>query len=328
MIEKVDVLSGVQPTGQAHVGNWLGAFQNWVTMQEAGNCFYCIVDLHALTSTPNPPALRAASLEMARVFLAIGLDPGRSALFLQSDVPSHAELAWVFQCLTPMGDLQRMTQFKDKSAKQPKNINVGLFTYPVLQTADILIYKAASVPVGEDQVQHLELAREIARRFNNRYTPIFPEPEPRLAKASRIMGLDAVNKMSKSLGNHVPLLAPPEEIHKRVRKAVTDPQRVRREDPGRPEVCNVFALHGHFTPATDVAGIAADCRSAALGCVDCKTRLADNMAARLAPVRERAAELERDPDQVRDVLRAGAARARVVADATMAEVRDAVGLGV
>jgi len=325
-MDPVDVLSGVQPTGNAHIGNYLGAFRTWVDLQATRRCFYCIVDLHALTVQPDPAALRAAVHEMALVFLAIGLDPGRSALFVQSQVPGHAELAWILQCLTPMGDLSRMTQFKDKSAERPKGVNAGLFTYPVLQAADILIYRADRVPVGEDQVQHLELARELARRFNRTYRPIFPEPQPILSKAPRILGLDGDSKMSKSRNNQVPLLASPEEIEKRIRTAVTDPGRVRRNDPGRPEVCNVFALHGHFSPAAEVKAVEEECRSAARGCVDCKIQLARNLAASLAPVRERAARLRAEPDRVRDALADGARRASAVAGETLAQVRDAVGL--
>lgn len=323
----VDVLSGVQPTGQAHVGNYLGAFKTWVELQEARRCFYCIVDLHALTAAPDPRALRAASLELAKVFLALGLDPVRSVLFRQSDVPEHCELAWILQCQTPMGDLSRMTQFKDKARSQPQNVNAGLFTYPVLQTADILIYRAREVPVGEDQVQHLELAREIARRFNRTYREIFPEPQPILSPAPRILGLDGAQKMSKSKGNHIPLLAPPDELRALVRTAVTDPQRQRRGDPGRPEVCNVFTLHSFFSPPPELGQVEAECRSAARGCVECKEHLARNMAASLAPIRERAAELDRQPGRVQDVLADGARRARSVASATMEDVRDAVGVG-
>lgn len=321
------MLSGVQPTGQAHIGNYLGAFKTWVELQESRRCFYCIVDLHALTTAPEPAALRQACFEMAKVFLAIGLDPQRSALFVQSQVAEHSELAWILQCLTPMGELSRMTQFKDKSHSQPQNVNVGLFTYPVLQAADILVYRAEGVPVGEDQVQHLELAREIARRFNRTYREVFPEPQPVLSKTPRILGLDGATKMSKSKGNHIPLLAPPEEIEALLRTAVTDPQRQRRSDPGRPWVCNVFSLHQYFSPPEEVAVVDLECRTAARGCVDCKLHLARNMAQQLAPIRERAAALERDPEHVRAVLADGAARARAVAASTMEQVRDAVGLG-
>lgn len=325
-MEAVDVLSGVQPTGQAHIGNYLGAFKTWVELQDSRRCFYCIVDLHALTAAPEPAALRAATLEMAKVFLAIGLDPERSALFVQSEVAEHCELAWILQCQTPMGELARMTQFKDKSQSQPQNVNVGLYTYPVLQAADILVYRARGVPVGEDQVQHLELAREIARRFNRSYGEVFPEPQPVLSKTPRILGLDGAAKMSKSKGNHIPLLAPPAEIERLLRGAVTDPQRQRRSDPGRPEVCNVFTLHQHFSTPEEVAVVDAECRSAARGCVDCKLQLARNMAARLAPIRERAEALEREPGKIRAVLDDGARRARAVAAATMEKVRDVTGL--
>lgn len=326
-MEKVDVLSGIQPTGSAHVGNYLGAFKQWLELQESRRCFYCIVDLHALTTQPKAEELRAASFEMARLFLAIGLHPEKSALFIQSQVPGHADLAWILECLTPMGELARMTQFKDKAEDQ-KTVNTGLFAYPVLQAADILIYRAREVPVGEDQVQHLELTREISRRFNRVYKKqLLPEPKPLLSPAPRILGLDGTAKMSKSKGNHIPLLAEPKEIEKRVKTAVTDPQRLRRDDPGRPEVCNVFALHGHFSTPEEVEVVDAECRSAARGCVDCKLQLARNMADYLAPFRRRAALLDEEPDQVRDALADGARRARAVADDTMARVRDAVGIG-
>lgn len=282
-MESVDVLSGVQPTGHAHLGNYLGAFRNWLDLQSEHRCFYCIVDLHALTTSPDPDELRVATYRMAETFLAIGLDPEHSTLFRQSDVPEHAELAWILQCLTPMGDLSRMTQFKDKSASQPKNINAGLFTYPVLQAADILLYRPRMVPVGDDQLQHLELTREIARRFNRRYGDYLPEPEALLTKAPRILGLDGENKMSKSLNNEVPLMATHEEIGKRIATAVTDPQRIRRDDPGNPEVCNVFSLHGHFTESARCSAIDQDCRGGSIGCVDCKRELADSIASALLP---------------------------------------------
>ncbi|KAA3608253.1 MAG: tryptophan--tRNA ligase [Planctomycetota bacterium] len=325
-MEKVDVLSGIQPTGLAHIGNYLGALRNWVSLQESKRCFYCVVDLHALTTLPKGKELRRSSLEMAKVLMACGVDPERSALFLQSAVPGHTDLAWAFQCMTPMGDLSRMTQFKDKSADQPKNINAGLFTYPVLQAADILIYRAGEVPVGEDQVQHLELAREIARRFNRTYRNLFPEPQPCLTKAPRILGLDGTKKMSKSQNNHIPLLATPPQLQKLVGKAVTDPQRVRRDDPGRPEICNVFSLHGHFSRPEEVQTVETDCRSAALGCVDCKRRLAENMAQSLEPIRTKAEALEQEPERLLDALSDGAKRAGAVAKHTMDKVRNATGL--
>ncbi len=318
------LLSGIQPSGEMHVGNWLGAIRNWVALQDKYQAFYCVVDLHAMTVEYDPPVLRERTRDLAAVLLACGIDPDRSTLFVQSHVPEHAELAWMVQCITPMADLHRMTQFKEKSARHQHHIVAGLFTYPVLQAADILLYKAEAVPVGEDQVQHIELTREVARRFNARFGPTFPEPKEVLTKTARIRGLDGQAKMSKSLNNHIPLLASPERIADLLRPAFTDPARLRRSDPGHPEVCNIFTLHQGFTPAEEVARIDRECREAGIGCVECKRLLARTMADALAPIRERHAALT--ADQVEDVLAAGAARAREVARATMAEVRERVGI--
>lgn len=318
------LLSGIQPSGEMHVGNWLGAIRNWVVLQDEYEAFYCVVDLHAMTVEYDPPALRERTRDLAAVLLACGIDPERSTLFVQSHVTEHAELAWVLQCITPMGDLHRMTQFKEKSAQHSHHIVAGLFTYPVLQAADILLYKAEAVPVGEDQVQHIELTREIARRFNARFGPTFPEPKEVLTRTARVRGLDGQAKMSKSLNNHIPLLATPERIADLLRPAFTDPARLRRADPGHPEVCNIFTLHQGFTPAQEVARIDRECREAGIGCVECKRLLARTMADALAPIRERHAALT--VDQVEDVLAAGAARAREVAKATMEEVRERAGI--
>ncbi len=318
------LLSGIQPSGEMHVGNYLGAIRNWVALQEGYEAFYCVVDLHAMTVAYEPTALRERTRDLARVLLACGIDPYKSALFVQSHVPEHTEMAWILQCLTPMGDLYRMTQFKDKSAQHQHSVSAGLFTYPVLQAADILVYKAEAVPVGEDQVQHIELTREIARRFNARFGDTFPEPKEVLTRTARIRGLDGQAKMSKSLNNHIPILASPERIADLLRPAFTDPARLRRADPGHPEVCNIFTLHQGFTPAGEVEQIDRECRAAQVGCVDCKRLLARTMAQALAPVRERYSALR--PDEVEDVLAEGAARAREVARATMAEVRERVGV--
>lgn len=318
------LLSGIQPTGEVHVGNYLGAIRNWVYLQDEYEAFYCIVDLHGMTKEYEPSEMRACTFELAKVLLACGIDPSRSTLFVQSHVQEHAELAWILGCLTPMGDLQRMTQFKDKARHQPHNINAGLFTYPVLQAADILLYKGEVVPVGEDQVQHIELTREIARRFNSRFGKTFEEPKALLSKTSRIKGLDGQAKMSKSLNNHIPILAAPERIAALLRPAFTDPARLRRKDPGHPEVCNIFTLHEGFTPKEEVERIAEGCRTAGIGCVECKEVLARTMAEALRPIRERYAEI-RDAF-VCEVLQEGAKRARHVAKATMKEVRERVGL--
>ncbi|UCF39790.1 MAG: tryptophan--tRNA ligase [Gemmatimonadota bacterium] len=321
------VFSGIQPSGELHIGNYLGAVTNWVALQEQHECFFCIVDYHAITQDYEPQELEARTFDMAVSLVAAGVDPEKCVLFVQSHVPEHTELAWVFMTVTPLGELERMTQFKDKSQRQ-ESVLAGLLNYPVLQAADVLLYRADTVPVGEDQVQHIELMREIARKWNARYgTGFFPEPDAALSgKARRILGLDGEAKMSKSLGNTIGILEQPEEIWQRLRPAVTDPARVTKKDPGTPEVCNLYALHQLFSPSSTVEEVAQKCRSAGWGCLDCKRVLADNMSTRLAPIRERAAELRADPDRMGELLAAGADRARAVARETMREVRERMGL--
>jgi tryptophanyl-tRNA synthetase len=320
------VFSGIQPSGEIHVGNYLGAVVNWVHLIDQYDSIFSIVDLHALTVEYDPSLLPHRILASAAVNIAAGLDTERATLFVQSHVPEHAELAWYFNTVTPMGELGRMTQFKEKSEQFRQNVNVGLFDYPVLQAADILLYKAQLVPVGEDQVQHIELARDIARHWNRRYGEVFPEPQPLLSAAARVMGLDGKTKMSKSLGNHIPVLEEPAAIRSKLAVAVTDENRKRRSDPGNPDICNVFTMHKGFSTAEQVATIDRECRVAGIGCVDCKKILADNMVERLAPIREKSAELLARPDTLRDVLAAGAARCRAVAAATIDTVRRAMGL--
>lgn len=320
------VFSGMQPTGEAHLGNYLGALRQWVSLQDRADCIYCIVDYHAITIPYEPASLRERTFEMAVQFLAAGLDPDRCTIFVQSDVPEHTELAWIFNTVTPLGELERMTQFKDK-ATGLESVPAGLLNYPVLQAADILLYRAGMVPVGEDQVQHLELTREIARRWNRQFGEYFPEPQPLIGDAGRIRGLDGQAKMSKSRGNTVGMLDDPATIHARVRTAVTDPQRVRRSDPGRPEVCNVYALHRFFTPADRRETIGAQCRAAEIGCVECKRILAEGIAREFEPMRERAAEYRANAERVREILGDGAARCRRLAQETMREVRERMGLG-
>src|SRR5574341_1695983 len=319
------IFSGIQPSGELHIGNYLGAVQNWVALQREHQCFFCIVDLHAVTQPYEPEALAARTREMALSLLAAGLDPERCTLFVQSHVPEHSELAWLLTCVTPLGELERQTQYKDKAARQ-ESVPAGLLNYPILQAADVLLYKAELVPVGEDQLQHLELMREIARRWNARYGEgFFPEPQPLLSTAKRVLGLDGQAKMSKSLGNTIGLFESPEAIWEKLRPAATDPARKTRKDPGTPEICNIFTLHQGFSPPNTVAEVAHKCRTAGWGCLDCKRVLADNMIATLAPMRERAAALRRDPPGVLERLRAGAAKARALARRTMAEVRDRMG---
>jgi tryptophanyl-tRNA synthetase len=323
---KKRVFSGMQPSGEAHIGNYLGALKPWVEMQDAYDCIWCIVDDHAITSGGNPAEMPGNVFELAVSYLAVGLDPERSIIFVQSDVHEHTELAWLFNAVTPVGDLERMTQYKDK-AQHFESIPAGILNYPILQAADVLLYKADAVPVGEDQRQHLELLRDIARKFNAAYGETFPLTEAVIgANVGRIIGLDGEAKMSKSLGNTVGILAEPDQVWDRVRTAVTDPQRVRRSDPGRPEVCNVFTLHKFFTDEETIASIDAKCRTAQIGCVDCKRILADSIAAEFAPFRERAAHYRGHPEQVRDILEDGAEKARAIASETMAEVREKMGL--
>ena len=319
------VFSGMQPSGEAHVGNYLGALRRWVEMQEQYDCLFCIVDDHAITAGGDPREMPKNIVDLAVSFLAVGLDPERSIVFVQSDVAEHTELSWLFNAVTPVGELERMTQYKDK-AQRFESVPAGILNYPVLQAADILLYRADAVPVGEDQRQHLELTREIARKWNAAYGDYFPEPEAIIGEEGRILGLDGNAKMSKSVGNTVGILAEPDQVWARVRTAVTDPQRVRRDDPGRPEVCNVYTLHRYFSAPEVVDDVAHKCRNALRGCVDCKRILADSITASFAPMRERAAELRAQPHRIREILDHGAERARAIARETMAVVRERMGL--
>ncbi|MEZ4401224.1 MAG: tryptophan--tRNA ligase [Kofleriaceae bacterium] len=321
------VFSGIQPSGELHVGNYIGAIRNWITLQDQYRSIFCIVDYHAITQDYLPKEMAKRVFDMAIDILALGVDPDKSVLFLQSMVPEHTELCWVFNNVTGFGDLERMTQFKDKSEHQPENINVGLFDYPVLQAADILLYKAELVPVGQDQVQHIELARRIARSFNHRWGKVFPECEPKLTSTPKLLGLDGKQKMSKSIGNHIPLSAIDEKpLRKLLARAVTDVKRVERTDPGDPDVCNVFSMHGMFSTEEDRAWVRAGCTTAGIGCVDCKGRLAERMLEHFGPYRERRAALVANPTRVQEILHAGAEKARAIARKTMAEVHAKLGL--
>jgi tryptophanyl-tRNA synthetase len=322
------IFSGIQPSGELHIGNWLGAVQNWVNLQHSYETLICVVDLHAITGKYDHETLTQRTLEMATGLLSAGIDPERSVLFVQSHVPEHTELQWLLNTVTPLGELERMTQFKDKS-QRVESVPAGLLNYPVLMAADVLLYRADLVPVGDDQLQHLELAREIARRWNaefGRGEAFFPEPQPVLSEAKRILGLDGQAKMSKSLGNTIGLLDSPEEIWQKLRPAKTDPARVTRLDPGDPEVCNIYHLHRHFSPAETVAVVAENCRGAKWGCLDCKRVLADNIIATLKPIRERALDLQEHPERVQEILADGAGTARRMAGDTMREVRERMGL--
>ena len=320
------IFSGIQPSGELHIGNYLGAVKNWVQLQDRYECIYCVVDYHAIIGSFEPDDLRRRTREMAISLFAAGLDPEKSTLFVQSMVPEHTELAWIFNTVTPLGELERQTQFKDKAQRQ-ESVNAGLLIYPVLQAADILLYRADLVPVGEDQVQHLELAREIARKWNTKFTSeLFFEPKPLLTATRRIMGLDGQTKMSKSLGNTIGLLEEPDEVWAKLRPAMTDPARVRRTDPGTPEVCNIYHLHKAFNDEATVEHVAVQCRTAGWGCIDCKKVLLDGMMRELTPIRERARELEAHPERVTDALAEGAARSGKIARETMRVVRETMGL--
>lgn len=322
------ILSGMRPTGRMHLGNWVGALENWVALQRAGryDTFFMIADLHALTTGYEHTAdIVPAMHDMVVDWLAAGIDPVASPIFPQSLLPQHAELHLIFSMLVTLPRLERNPTLKEqiRDLNLGDQVTYGLLGYPVLQAADILLYKGDTVPVGEDQVPHVEVTREIARRFNNLYGPVFPEPAPLLTATPRLPGLDGAMKMSKSAGNTLLLTEEPDELKLKLRKAMTDPRKLRKGDPGRPEVCAIYTYHETFNAeATD--DIAAGCRSGALGCVDCKSRLAERMIDTFAPIRTRRAELLARPDFVQDVLDDGVARARVVAEQTMAEVWDAM----
>ena len=320
------IFSGIQPSGELHIGNYLGAVKNWVELQRSYESFFCVVDYHAITIPYEAADLRVRRREMMISLLAAGLDPSAATIFIQSMVPEHTELAWIFNTVTPLGELERQTQFKDKSSRQ-ESILAGILNYPVLQAADILLYRADLVPVGEDQVQHLELSREIARRWNARFGEgYFPEPQAKLTPARRIMGLDGQSKMSKSMGNTVGLLEDPKGIWEKLRPAVTDPARVRKTDPGTPEVCNIYHLHRAFSPPDTVAHVENQCRSAGWGCIDCKKVLFENMNAELTPIRTRAEDIRAHPERVDEVTNDGASTAGGVARKTIREVKDMMGL--
>ncbi len=323
------VFSGIQPTGELHLGNYLGAVRNWVALQDQYRCIFCIVDYHALTQDYDTKEMSRRVSDMVIDLVALGIDPDRSLLFLQSMVPEHTELSWVLTNVTGFGDLERMTQFKDKSETQPENINAGLFQYPVLQAADILLYRAEMVPVGQDQVQHIELARRIARSFNHRWGKVFPECEPLLTNLPKLLGLDGKKKMSKSLGNHIPLSVfgqGDKPLRKLLGRAVTDEKRVTREDPGNPDDCNVGTMHKAISSPEDLAWVYQGCTTAGIGCVDCKGKLADNLTAHFASYVTRRAELIAAPGRVQEILEQGAAKAGALAQRTMADVHKKLGL--
>jgi len=321
------VFSGVQPTADSiHIGNYLGAVKGMLRLQEECECIYSVVDYHAITVPYEPARLPGRVLSVATDYLAAGLDPNKSALMVQSDVPEHVELAWLLGVAVPVAKLRQLPTYKDKRART-SNTNVGLLCYPLLMAADILIYKAELVPVGRDQLPHIEITREIARLFNNTFGETFPEPQGRVNAAAVVPGLDGGGAMSKSVpGSFIALSDPPEEIRQKLSRAVTDPARQRRRDPGEPARCNIYTIHGFYTPEATCQALAQGCRAGEIGCLECKRTLADEMIADLAPLQARRAELLAHPDTVRDVLREGARRVRPLAQVTVAEVRAKMGL--
>jgi len=325
--KKGRVFSGARPTGRQHIGNYFGAIANYIKLQEEYDCVYCIVDLHALTTLETTRDLRQNTLEMAWDWLAAGMDPQKSIIFVQSMVRQVTELHTLLSMVTPLGKLTDLPTFKEKVRENPHNVNYGLVGYPVLMSADILLYRTNLVPVGIDQSPHIEFAREIVRSFNFRYnTNVLIEPQAKFTEFPKIMGIDGVNKMSKSLNNDIEMAATAEETSARVMQMVTDPARQRRSDPGNPDVCNVYSLHKIFTPKDKVAEINVECRRAGIGCVDCKKILAANMNAYFADMRAKRTELAKDPDTTWDMLRDGARRASEIAEATMVDVRKAIDL--
>ena len=326
------IFSGMRPTGLLHLGNYVGALQNWVDLQQDYDCIYCAVDVHALTtveSRSDTEVIRSNIDDMVLDWLAAGIDPERSLIFVQSHVPEVMTLHTLLSMVTPLGWLMRVPTFKEKVRQMDETeetVNYGLVGYPVLQTADIILYKADTVPVGQDQVPHLELAREIVRRFNNTFGDTFPEPQAKLTEAPLLVGLDGQAKMSKTLDNHLDLAAAPEDTAKRLMTAYTDPQRTTRNIPGRPEVCNVYSMHGMFSAPGQVTAVYDECTTAARGCVDCKRELAASINSFLEPMRERRRDYESRPGYVREILHEGGKKAKAIAVQTIEEVYQKMGL--
>jgi tryptophanyl-tRNA synthetase len=325
------VLSGMRSTGKLHLGNYVGALANWVGMQDDYECFFCVVDWHALTTDyADTSQVKQNSIEVALDWLAAGLDPERSVIFIQSHVPEHAELHLLLSMITPLGWLERVPTYKEQRENiKDKDLGTyGFLGYPVLQAADILMYKADVVPVGEDQVAHIELTREIARRFNGFYgkrANVFPEPQVMLTRSPKLPGTDG-RKMSKSYGNAILLTDPEPVLRQKLKTMVTDPARVRRTDPGNPDVCPVGDLHKIFSDAATMEKVNAGCRSAGIGCIECKSWAADALVQLLSPMQERRRKFEENPRLAWDILEAGTERARKAATATMKDVRSAMGM--
>jgi tryptophanyl-tRNA synthetase len=320
------LFSGIQPTGALHIGNYFGAIKNWVKIQYTYKTYICIVDYHAITVEYEPALMPELVMDMAINLFACGIDLEKTILFIQSEVPGHADLTWIFNTITPLGELERMTQFKEKASQHRKNINVGLLDYPVLQAADILLYKGELVPVGEDQVQHIEFTREIARYFNKRYGDTFPECQALLTKTPRIMGLDGENKMSKSRNNFIGLMETEDDIWSKVSIAKTDPARIKRKDPGNPNICNIFYYHKLVTPEEEREEVAEGCMKARIGCLDCKKIFLKHLMNSLNPIKERYENLMKNKHSIREILTNNSDKCRHIAKQTILETKEKMGL--
>lgn len=326
MNQKQRVFSGIQPSGRLHIGNYIGAMRNMISLQEEYACVYGIVDYHAMTVRFDPAEMERSIFDCAVDYIAAGIDPAKSILMVQSTVPEHTELAWILNTITPISWLLRVPTFKEKRQQNPDYVNMGLLDYPVLMAADIMLYKADIVPVGDDQLPHLELTREIVRRFNSLFKPVFPEPQARLGAVSRILGLDGVNKMSKSLDNCIYLDDKKEDVWKKLSTAVTDVRRKRRTDPGNPDECNIYTMHKAFSKPEDIEYCARGCRAAGIGCLDCKKILLERMCGELEQIQNRSAQLRQDREQVLHILDQGRRRAKDIAAQTMDEVYAVLGI--
>lgn len=326
MEKKKRVFSGIQPSGRLHIGNYVGAMQNMISLQEEYECVYGIVDYHAMTVCFDPAVMQESIFNCAVDYIAAGIDPEKSILMVQSTVSAHTELAWILNTITPISWLLRVPTFKEKRQQNPDYVNMGLLDYPVLMAADIMLYKAEVVPVGDDQLPHLELTREIVRRFNSLFRPIFPEARAKLGPVSRILGLDGVNKMSKSLDNCIYLDDKRDDIWRKLSTAVTDVRRKRRTDPGDPDECNIFTMHKAFSKPDDIDYCARECRSAGIGCLDCKKILLDNVCRELEQIQSRSEQLRSNPEHVLHVLAQGRQRAGEIAAQTMDEVYAELGV--
>lgn len=321
------LFSGIRPTGDIHIGNYLGSIKNWTELQDKYQSYFSVVDYHAITTHISPDEMKLRIKQMAIGILACGIDPEKSTLFIQSKVSQHTELSWILSTLTNFNWLTGMIQFKEKSDQHPENVNAALFCYPVLQTSDIALYKAQHVPVGEDQLQHIELARDVIRKFNNTYGDILVEPKAIITQAKRIMGLDGSAKMSKSLNNYISVTDSSEEIFKKLRPAVTDAARIRRTDPGTPEKCNIYtSYHLNFSDNETLEKVREGCTTAGIGCIDCKKMLHVNMDRQLTPIREKYHEIINKPGYIDEVLDYGNQKARKAASETLNQVKEKMGL--